>query len=117
MDKLPAVPIAIEHFETLSEQFRPLTQKIVYSVHRTYYDCVEIEDLEQEAALAMFTAIKTYDPQREAYFFLWLKRIVLNRLLDYTKRYVPGYLQKDESGKYRRIRSSVESLDQRNATS
>lgn len=57
----------------------------MYSVSvRIVNDVMEAEDVMQEAFLSAFKKIKTY--KGEVSFGAWLKRIVVNRSLDYLKK-------------------------------
>ena len=68
-------------------QFRlyKLYYKAMYSVSlRIVNNEVEAEDIMQEAFLSAFRKIKTY--KGEVSFGAWLKKIVVNRSLDYLKK-------------------------------
>ena len=68
-------------------QFRlyKLYYKAMYSVSlRIVNNEVEAEDIMQEAFLSAFRKIKTY--RGEVSFGAWLKKIVVNRSLDYLKK-------------------------------
>lgn len=66
-------------------QLYKLYYKSMYSVSvRIVNDVMEAEDVMQEAFLSAFKKIKTY--KGEVSFGAWLKRIVVNRSLDYLKK-------------------------------
>ena len=80
----------------LIDQCRQGDQKAQFEIYRLYYksmynvslrivnDESEAEDIMQEAFLKAFRKINTY--RGEVGFGAWLKRIVVNRSLDYLKR-------------------------------
>ncbi len=66
-------------------QLYKLYYKAMYSVSiRIVNDEMEAEDVMQEAFLSAFKKIETY--QGEVSFGAWLKKIVVNRSLDYLKK-------------------------------
>jgi len=66
-------------------QLYKLYYKSMYSVSlRIVNDDMEAEDVMQEAFLSAFKKIETY--KGEVSFGAWLKRIVVNRSLDYLKK-------------------------------
>jgi len=66
-------------------QLYKLYYKGMYSVSlRIVNDEVEAEDIMQEAFLSAFRNLKTY--RGEVSFGAWLKKIVVNRSLDYLKK-------------------------------
>jgi len=66
-------------------QLYKLYYKSMYNVSvRIVNDVMEAEDVMQEAFLSAFKKIKTY--KGEVSFGAWLKRIVVNRSLDYLKK-------------------------------
>ena len=66
-------------------QLYKLYYKAMYSVSvRIVNDPMEAEDIMQEAFLSAFKKIKTY--KGEVSFGAWIKRIVVNRSLDYLKK-------------------------------
>ena len=66
-------------------QLYKLYYKSMYSVClRIINDSMEAEDVMQEAFLSAFKKINTY--KGEVSFGAWLKRIVVNRSLDYLKK-------------------------------
>lgn len=66
-------------------QLYKLYYKAMYSVSlRIVNDATEAEDVMQEAFLSAFKKIKTY--KGEVSFGAWLKKIVVNRSLDYLKK-------------------------------
>lgn len=66
-------------------QLYKLYYKAMYSVSlRIINDEMEAEDVMQEAFLSAFKKIKTY--KGEVSFGAWLKKIVVNRSLDYLKK-------------------------------
>jgi RNA polymerase sigma factor (sigma-70 family) len=66
-------------------QLYKLYYKAMYSVsHRIINDDMEAEDVMQEAFLSAFKKIETY--KGEVSFGAWLKKIVVNRSLDYLKK-------------------------------
>ncbi|WP_347840624.1 sigma-70 family RNA polymerase sigma factor [uncultured Draconibacterium sp.] len=66
-------------------QLYKLYYKAMYSVSlRILNDEMEAEDVMQEAFLSAFNKIETY--KGEVSFGAWLKRIVVNRSLDYLKK-------------------------------
>ena len=66
-------------------QLYKLYYKAMYSVSlRIVNDAMEAEDVMQEAFLSAFKRMKTY--KGEVSFGAWLKKIVVNRSLDYLKK-------------------------------
>lgn len=66
-------------------QLYKLYYKAMYSVSlRIVNDAMEAEDVMQEAFLSAFKKMKTY--KGEVSFGAWLKKIVVNRSLDYLKK-------------------------------
>jgi len=81
--------------QEIIDQCREGSQKAQFQLYKLYYkpmfsicmrlinNTVEAEDVMQEAFLNAFTKINTY--KGEVSFGAWLKRIVINRSLDYLK--------------------------------
>ena len=82
--------------QEIIDQCREGSQKAQFQLYKLYYkpmfsvcmrivnDEAEAEDVMQEAFLRAFTKIDTY--KGEVSFGAWLKRIVINRSLDYLKK-------------------------------
>ena len=82
--------------QEIIDQCREGSQKAQFQLYKLYYKpmysvCIRIinneaeaEDVMQEAFLKAFTKIETY--KGEVSFGAWLKRIVINRSLDYLKK-------------------------------
>ena len=82
--------------QEIIDQCREGSQKAQFQLYKLYYkpmfsvcmrivnDDAEAEDVMQEAFLRAFTKIDTY--KGEVSFGAWLKRIVINRSLDYLKK-------------------------------
>ncbi|HSO87917.1 MAG TPA: sigma-70 family RNA polymerase sigma factor [Draconibacterium sp.] len=82
--------------QEIIDQCREGSQKAQFQLYKLYYkpmfsicmrlinNTAEAEDVMQEAFLKAFTKIDTY--KGEVSFGAWLKRIVINRSLDYLKK-------------------------------
>jgi RNA polymerase sigma factor (sigma-70 family) len=82
--------------QEIIDQCREGSQKAQFQLYKLYYrpmfsicmrlinNAAEAEDVMQEAFLNAFTKIDTY--KGEVSFGAWLKRIVINRSLDYLKK-------------------------------
>lgn len=82
--------------QDIIEQCRKGDEKAQFQLYKLYYksmysvslrivnDTMEAEDVMQEAFLSAFKKIKSY--KGEVSFGAWLKRIVINRSLDYLKK-------------------------------
>jgi RNA polymerase sigma-70 factor (ECF subfamily) len=82
--------------QEIIDQCREGSQKAQFQLYKLYYrpmfsicmrlinNATEAEDVMQEAFLNAFTKIDTY--KGEVSFGAWLKRIVINRSLDYLKK-------------------------------
>jgi RNA polymerase sigma factor (sigma-70 family) len=82
--------------QEIIDQCREGSQKAQFQLYKLYYrpmfsicmrlinNTAEAEDVMQEAFLNAFTKIDTY--KGEVSFGAWLKRIVINRSLDYLKK-------------------------------
>jgi len=105
-------------------QFRlyKMYYKAMYSVSlRIVNNEVEAEDIMQEAFLSVFRKIKTY--KGEVSFGAWLKKVVVNRSLDYLKKKkvyfeeinertteVPDYQMKTKDVDIRAIKKAIHEL-------
>lgn len=79
------IDLCVEGNEKAQFQLYKLYYKALYSVSlRIVNNEVEAEDVMQEAFLSAFRKIKTY--RGEVSFGAWLKKIVVNRSLDYLKK-------------------------------
>jgi len=82
--------------QEIIDQCREGSQKAQFQLYKLYYrpmfsvcmrlinNATEAEDVMQEAFLKAFTKIETY--KGEVSFGAWLKKIVINRSLDYLKK-------------------------------
>jgi len=76
-----------EAFEALWEQYRPMVGKAVFLYCRTDALRPEAEDLCQEASIAFYDAVKTFDLSQDAITFgLYAKRCVRNRVISALRK-------------------------------
>ena len=74
-------------FEALLEAYEPLIDAMSRSFANTAEDSESHEDLRQEACIALYKAVQTYDvTQNEISFGLYAKLCVRNRLVSYTRK-------------------------------
>ena len=74
-------------FETLLEAYEPLIDTMSRSFANTEDDSESQEDLRQEACIAFYKAVQSYDSkQQEVSFGLYAKLCVRNRLISYTRK-------------------------------
>lgn len=74
-------------FEALLEAYEPLIDSMSRSFANTAEDSESHEDLRQEACIALYRAVETYDStQAEVSFGLYAKLCVRNRLVSYTRK-------------------------------
>ena len=74
-------------FEALLEAYEPLIDTMSRSFANTAEDSESHEDLRQEACIALYKAVQTYDvTQNEISFGLYAKLCVRNRLVSYTRK-------------------------------
>jgi RNA polymerase sporulation-specific sigma factor len=74
-------------FETLLEAYEPLIDTVSRSFAKETDDSESHEDLRQEACIAFYKAVQTYDStQAEVSFGLYAKLCVRNRLISYTRK-------------------------------
>ena len=74
-------------FETLLEAYEPLIDTMSRSFANTADDSECHEDLRQEACIAFYKAVQSYDnTQAEVSFGLYAKMCVRNRLISYTRK-------------------------------
>ena len=110
----PADPeIIMANYDILAKKYRPLMWKYIRLVYNMHSKAVEVNDLEQEALIALFNSIKNFDATRKVYFQVYLAKAVLNKLLCYCRNTLPHYYKKDpeKQGKFMRVKVYVETLD------
>ena len=74
-------------FEALLEVYEPLIDAMSRSFANASEDSESHEDLRQEACIALYKAVQTYDStQAEVSFGLYAKMCVRNRLISYTRK-------------------------------
>lgn len=74
-------------FEALLEAYEPLIDSMSRSFSNTAEDTECYEDLRQEACIAFYRAVKSYDSaQAEVSFGLYAKLCVRNRLITYVRK-------------------------------
>lgn len=74
-------------FEALLEAYEPLIDAMSRSFVNATEDSESHEDLRQEACIALYKAVQTYDStQAEVSFGLYAKMCVRNRLISYTRK-------------------------------
>ena len=74
-------------FEALLEAYEPLIDKMSRSFANVEDDSESQEDLRQEACIAFYKAVQSYDSeQAEVAFGLYAKLCVRNRLISYTRK-------------------------------
>ena len=74
-------------FETILEAYEPLIESMSCSFAKVADDFESWEDLRQEACIALYKAVQTYDStQAEVSFGLYAKLCVRNRLISYTRK-------------------------------
>ena len=74
-------------FESLLEIYEPLIDKMSRSFANTADDSESHEDLRQEACIAFYKAVQSYDSaQAEVSFGLYAKLCVRNRLISYMRK-------------------------------
>ena len=74
-------------FEALLETYEPLIDAMSRSFAKVSDDSESGEDLRQEACIALYKAVQTYDlSQNEVSFGLYAKLCVRNRLVSYTRK-------------------------------
>jgi len=105
--------IIMGNFDILSKKYRPLMWKYIRLIYNMHSKAVEINDLEQEANIALMNCIKNFDKGRKVYFQVYLGKAVLNKLLCYCRNTLPHYYKKDpeKEGKFVRVKVFVETLD------
>jgi RNA polymerase sporulation-specific sigma factor len=88
LDLINAVRAGNENaFEALLEAYEPLIDTMSRSFANTAEDSESHEDLRQEACIALYKAVQTYDvTQNEISFGLYAKLCVRNRLVSYTRK-------------------------------
>lgn len=112
----PDPEITLENFDLLAKKYRPLMHRHIRLVHAMHSKAVEPADLEQEALMALFNAIRNFDPERKVFFPVYLSKAIMNKLLCYCRNYLPHYYKKDpeREGKFKRIKVHVDTLDDPN---
>ena len=74
-------------FEAILEAYEPLIDTMSHSFASVTEDSEGQEDLRQEACIALYRAVQTYDmAQTEISFGLYAKLCVRNRLISYTRK-------------------------------
>jgi RNA polymerase sporulation-specific sigma factor len=74
-------------FEALLEAYEPLIDKMSRAFVNAEDDSESREDLRQEACIAFYKAVQSYDcEQQEVAFGLYAKLCVRNRLISYTRK-------------------------------
>ena len=74
-------------FEALLEAYEPLIDAMSRSFANVSEDSESHEDLRQEACIALYKAVQSYDSaQAEVSFGLYAKMCVRNRLISYTRK-------------------------------
>ena len=74
-------------FEAILEAYEPLIDAMSRSFANATEDSESHEDLRQEACIALYKAVQTYDStQAEVSFGLYAKMCVRNRLISYTRK-------------------------------
>ena len=74
-------------FEALLEAYEPLIDKMSRSFAKIADNAESEEDLRQEACIAFYKAVQSYDStQAEVAFGLYAKFCVRNRLISYTRK-------------------------------
>ncbi|MBO5930847.1 MAG: sigma-70 family RNA polymerase sigma factor [Clostridia bacterium] len=74
-------------FEALLEAYEPLIDSMSHSFANTIEDSESYEDLRQEACIAFYRAVQSYDSaQAEVSFGLYAKMCVRNRLISYMRK-------------------------------
>ncbi len=88
LDLINAVRTGDENaFEALLEAYEPLIDTMSRSFAKAADDLESVEDLRQEACIALYKAVQTYDlSQEEVSFGLYAKLCVRNRLVSYTRK-------------------------------
>ena len=75
-------------FEALLEAYEPLIDTMSRSFANVSEDSESQEDLRQEACIALYKAVQSYDStQAEVSFGLYAKMCVRNRLVSYTRKF------------------------------
>lgn len=75
-------------FEALLEAYEPLIDAMSRSFANVSEDSESQEDLRQEACIALYKAVQSYDStQAEVSFGLYAKMCVRNRLVSYTRKF------------------------------
>lgn len=75
-------------FEALLEAYEPLIDAMSRSFANISEDSESQEDLRQEACIALYKAVQSYDStQAEVSFGLYAKMCVRNRLVSYTRKF------------------------------
>jgi DNA-directed RNA polymerase specialized sigma subunit len=115
---VPDPEITFENFDILAKKYRPLIHRHIRLMHQMHGKTVETADLEQEALMALFNAIRNFDPERKVYFPVYLSKAILNKLLCYCRNVLPHFWIKDpeREGKFKRKKVYVDSLDDPNNT-
>ncbi len=92
--------------QSLIDKCKKGSSKAQFEIYKLYYKAMyntslrivnnklEAEDIMQEAFLSAFNKLKTY--KEEVSFGAWLKRIVINKSLDYLKKKKVEFIQIEE---------------------
>ncbi|MBE6564634.1 MAG: sigma-70 family RNA polymerase sigma factor [Ruminococcaceae bacterium] len=76
-----------EAFNALWEQYRPMVFKTVFLYCRSDAARTEADDLRQEASIALYDAVKSFDVSQDRITFgLYAKRCVTNRIISALRK-------------------------------
>lgn len=105
--------ITLDNYEDFLTRYHKLMAKAVHHAYRICGRTIGLDDLWQEARIALFHAIMKFDPSRGVYFWVYLQKLVRNRTLLLIRDYLPHHYKKNAEGGYDRIRITVDSFDQK----
>lgn len=78
-----------ESYKAAAEKYQPLIEAMAEEYYRTikhYADCADIDDLRQEASIALMRAVETYEEGRGVSFGLYAKICIKNRMISILRR-------------------------------
>ena len=114
------IPITLENYEALAKKYRPVILSNIKRIHKMHFNQpqVEYEDLYQEGLIALYKAIKEFNPEKGVYFGVYLKVAIANSLKCFCRNFLPHRYMKDKEetekkGKptFKRIAIHVGTLD------
>lgn len=93
------IPLSPENTEQILQQLKPMIDTQIHKLLVTHRIALEEDDLQQEAAIALWRALQTYNPQRQIPFITYYQRVLQNKLSDYIRDKLPHFYRQNTKNK------------------